>query len=147
MSLKEQLEADVKDAMRAGDNLRRDTLRMVLSTMKNRRIEIGEELDGEQQQAVLRTCVKSRVDSAQQYEKAGREDLAAKEKAEIAVIEGYLPKQMSEDDAKGVVEAVIAELGVTSKKDMGRVMKAVMAKHKGLVDGKMVQQLAGALLE
>ncbi|MCP3917863.1 MAG: GatB/YqeY domain-containing protein [bacterium] len=147
MSLKDQLEADVKDAMRSGDALRRDTLRMVLAAMKNRRIELGEELDDEQQLAVLRSNVKSRVDSAQQYEKAGRDDLATKEAAEIEMIEGYLPKMMSESNTKRVVEEAIAEVGAASKKDMGRVIKAVMAKHKGLVDGKLVQGLAAGMLE
>ena len=147
MSLKDQLEADLKDAMRAGEVLRRDTLRMVLAAMKNRRIELGEDLNDEQQLAVLRSNVKSRVDSAQQYEKAGRDDLAAKEAAEIEMIEGYLPKMLSESDTKRIVEEAIAEVGAASRKDMGRVIKAVMAKHKGLVDGKLVQGLAAGMLE
>jgi len=133
--------------MRAGENLRRDTLRMVLAAMKNRRIEVGEDLDDDQQLAVLLSAVKSRTDSVTQYEANGRQDLADQERAEIEVIQGYLPKQLGEEETAEVVRAKIAELGLTSKKEMGQLMKAIMADHKGTVDGKLVQQFAAQELD
>ena len=147
MTLLEQLSEDVKDAMRAGENLRRDTLRMVLAAMKNRRIEVGEDLDDDQQLAVLLSAVKSRTDSVTQYEANGRQDLADQERAEIEVIQGYLPQQLGEEETAEVVRAKIAELGLTSKKEMGQLMKAIMADHKGTVDGKRVQQVAAQELD
>lgn len=142
MSLIEQLTSDVKDAMRAGETLRRDTLRMVLAAMKNRRIETGQDLDEDQQLAVLLSAVKSRTDSVTQYEANDRQDLADQERAEIAVLQGYLPKQLSEEETAEIVRAKIGELGLTSKSEMGQVMKAIMADHKGALDGKLVQRLA-----
>jgi len=147
MTLLDQLSEDVKEAMRAGENLRRDTLRMVLAAMKNRRIEVGEDLDDNQQLAVLLSAVKSRTDSVTQYEANGRQDLADQERAEIAVIQGYLPQQLGEEETAEIVRAKIAELGLTSKKEMGQLMKAIMADHKGAVDGKLVQQVAAQELD
>jgi uncharacterized protein YqeY len=147
MTLLEQLSEDVKDAMRAGENLRRDTLRMVLAAMKNRRIEVGEDLDDDQQLAVLLSAVKSRTDSFTLYEANGRQDLADQERAEIEVIQSYLPQQLGEEETAEVVRAKIAELGLTSKKEMGQLMKAIMADHKGMVDGKRVQQVAAQELD
>ena len=147
MTLLEQLSEDVKDAMRAGENLRRDTLRMVLAAMKNRRIEVGEELNDDQQLAVLLSAVKSRTDSVVQYDANGRKDLADRERTEIEFIQGYLPKQLGEQETAEIVRAKIAELGLTSKKEMGQLMKAIMADHKGSVDGKLVQQFAAQELD
>jgi hypothetical protein len=147
MTLLDQLSEDVKDAMRAGENLRRDTLRMVLAAMKNRRIEVGEDLDDDQQLAVLLSAVKSRTDSVTQYEANGRQDLADQERAEIEVIQGYLPQQLGEEETAEIVRAKIAELGLTSKKEMGQLMKAIMADHRGTVDGKLVQQVAAQELD
>jgi len=147
MTLLEQLSEDVKDAMRAGENLRRDTLRMVLAAMKNRRIEVGEDLNDDQQLAVLLSAVKSRTDSVVQYDANGRKDLADQERAEIEVIQGYLPQQLGEQETAEIVRAKIAEMGLTSKKEMGQLMKAIMADHKGAVDGKLVQQFAAQELD
>ena len=146
MSLADQLMAAVKEAMRGGETLRRDTLRMVVSALKNRRIELGSELTPEQELAVLSSAVKSRADSAAQYDQAGRSELAEKERAEIAVIEGYLPEQLGPEEIQRIVGEKIAELGLSSKQELGQLMKAVMADHKGAVDGKLVQQAAAALL-
>lgn len=147
MTLLDQLSEDVKEAMRTGENLRRDTLRMVLAAMKNRRIEVGEDLDDNQQLAVLLSAVKSRTDSVTQYEANGRQDLADQEQAEIEVIQGYLPQQLGEEETAEIVRAKIVELGLTSKKEMGQLMKAIMADHKGAVDGKLVQQFAAQELD
>lgn len=146
MTLLDQLDGDMKSAMKAGDALKRDTLRMVMAAMKNKRIEKGEELDDAAQLAVLMSAVKQRKDSAEQYRQGGRPELADKEESEITVIEGYLPKQMSEDDTRAAVQQAIESTGAASKQDLGKVMKAVMAEHRGVVDGKTVQRLAAELL-
>ena len=146
MGYQDKIQEDVKAAMRAGDAETRDTLRMVVAALKNQRIELGRDLEEADELAVLQKAVKTRKDSVDQYVEAGREELAARERAEIAVIERYLPAQMSEDDVRAVVEKAIADVGATSKKEMGQVMKAVMAEHKGVVDGKTVQRIAGELL-
>jgi uncharacterized protein YqeY len=146
VSIKARIEADLKDAMRSGDQLARDTLRMVLSAMKYQRIEAQADLDQKGELAVLQTCVKTRKDSVEQYEKAGREDLASKERREIEIIQRYLPQQLSEEETRALVERAIAALGITSKKDVGKLMKAIMAEHKDEVDGKAVQRIAGELL-
>jgi hypothetical protein len=150
MGLVDTIGADMQDAMRAGDALRRDTLRMVIAAFKNKAVEPGRasrELAEDEALAVLLGAVKSRNDSAQQYDDAGRAELAAKERAEIAVIEGYLPQQLSEADTRAAVERAIAEVGATSKLDMGKVIKVVMGAHKGQVDGKAVQQLVSQMLQ
>jgi uncharacterized protein YqeY len=146
MTLQARIEADIRDAMRAGETLRRDTLRMLIAALKNKRIEEGEDLDDGVQLAVLTHSAKTRADSAQQYDDAGRPELAEKERAEIAIIQAYLPAQLDEGEARAIVQGKIAELGLSSKKEMGQLMKAVMADHKGTVDGKLVQRLAGELL-
>jgi uncharacterized protein YqeY len=145
-AIEERIQDDMKAAMRAGETLRRDTLRMVVAALKNRRIELGRDLDDQAVLGVLTSAVKTRQDSAEQYDSAGRPELAEKERAEIAVVQAYLPSQLSEDETRAVVEAAIAELGATTEQDLGKVMKAVMARHKGAVDGKTVQRLAAERL-
>ncbi len=147
MSLRAKLEDDVKQAMREKNTLARDTLRMCLAAVKNRVIEKGGEVDDADVIAVLSKAVKSREDSAQQFRKAGRIELAEKEEAEVKVISVYLPKLMGEAETRALVERLIAENDISSKKDMGVLMKAIMAGHKGEVDGKIVQRLAGELLQ
>lgn len=146
MSLRETLENDLKTAMREKNVLVRDTLRMVLADLKNRKIELGRELEDEEVLVAIGKAKKSRLDSAEQYKAAGRAELEEKELAEIAVIDGYLPQQLGEDETREIVAGIIAELGLTEKQQMGQVMKAVMAKHKGVIDGKLVQRFAGELL-
>ena len=146
MSLLQTLENDMKNAMREKKALVRDTLRMVLSDLKNRKIEVGRELDDDEILVAIGKAKKSRLDSAQQYKDAGRAELEEKELAEIAIIDGYLPQQMGEDETREIVAGIISELGLTEKKQMGQVMKAVMANHKGVIDGKLVQRFAGELL-
>ena len=146
MALKEKLEADVKQAMLAKREIERDTLRLVLSELKRLNIQEGKEITPEIEQDVLLRAVKQRQQSIVEFEKAGRTDLADKEKAEMAVIQTYLPKQMSEADAKSALQALVAELGVSSKKDQGQVMKAAMAHYRGQLDGKLAQKILGELL-
>jgi uncharacterized protein YqeY len=146
MGFQDQIQSDLKDAMRSGETLKRDTLRMLIAAFKNERIAKGEDLDDDAALAVVRKGVKSRKDSATQYRDADRPELAEKEEAEIALLEGYLPKMLSEDETAAAVDAAIAETGASAKSDMGKVMKAVMAKFPGLVDGKLVNQLASKKL-
>jgi uncharacterized protein len=138
MDILEQITSDMKDAMRGGDALRRDTLRMLRAQML--------EPDAPDALTVLKRAVKTRRESAEQYVEAGRDDLAAQERAEIAVIEVYLPKTMSEEDAREVIAAIAAAEGLESKRDMGKLMQAVMAKHRDAIDGKLASKLASEIL-
>ena len=146
MGIIQQLEGDLKAAMVARETQKRDTLRLVLADMKNKRIELGRELEETEAVAVLAKAKKSRLDSLSQYTEAGREDLAAIESAEIAVIAVYLPEEMSEEELRAIVTAVVAEVGASSPKEMGAVMGALMPKVKGRADGKAVQRIVMELL-
>ena len=146
MGIIQQLESDLKAAMVARENEKRDTLRLVLSDMKNKKIELGRELEEPEAVAVLAKAKKSRQDSLAQYTDAGRDDLAAVESEEIAVIAVYLPEEMGEDELREIVTAVVAELGASSRKEMGAVMAALMPKVKGRADGKAVQRIVMELL-
>jgi len=141
MSLSKQIVSDLTAAMKAQDAGRTSTLRMVKAAMMNRKIEKGGELDNEEVQKLLRSLVKQRRDSIEQYEKAGRRELVEKEQAEIDVIETYLPQAASQAEIETAVAAAIAETGATSMKDMGKVMKAAQAALAGKnADGKLVSE-------
>lgn len=147
MTLTKQIVADLTAAMKAQDANRTSTLRMVKAAMMNRQIEKGSELDDDDMQKLLRSLVKQRRDSIEQYEKAGRQELVDKEKAEIDVIETYLPQAASRDEIEQAVAAAIAETGATSMKDMGKVMKAAQAALAGKnADGKLVSEAVKAKL-
>lgn len=137
MSLKETIIADLTAAMKAKDADKLSTLRMVKANLMNRQIEKGGELTEEEVTKALQGLVKQRRDSVEQYEKAGRSDLAEREMAEMRVIEAYLPQAASPDDIAAAVTAAIAETGAASMKEMGAVMKAATARLAGRsVDGK-----------
>ena len=138
MALLEQIDADLKKAMLERDEVTRDTLRMIKSELLT--LEKPDEL------AVLSRAVKSRRDSIKSYVEGGRQDLADKEQAEIEVIERYLPKQLSEAEAREAIIAIIEELGLSSKKELGRVMKEIKSRHPGQVDGRLASSIAGQLL-
>ncbi len=146
MSLAEKIREDLKSAMkdRRADALR--TLRMVLAGMKNRAIELGRELTDDDVLKLLQTAVKQRKDSIQQFESGGRPELAAQEQEEIDVLAVYLPEKMSSEDLGQVVDAVITELSATSIKEMGAVMKSVLARCAGRADGAAVNTLVRARL-
>jgi len=147
MDLGKQIVADLTASMKAQDAARTSTLRMVKAAMMNRQIEKGAELDDDEVQKLLRSLVKQRRDSIEQYEKANRQELADKEKAEIAVIERYIPAAASQEEIERVVTTVIAETGATSIKDMGKVMKAAQAALSGKnADGKLISELVKAKL-
>ena len=138
MPLLEQINADLKKAMLERDEVTRDTLRMVKSELLT--------LDNPDELAVLSRAVKSRRDSIKSYLEGGRQDLADKEQAEIEVIERYLPKQLSEDEAREAIRTIIEELGLSSKKELGKVMKEVKTRYPGQIDGRMASSIAGQLL-
>jgi uncharacterized protein len=147
MSLSKQIVADLTAAMKAQDAAKMSTLRMVKAAMMNRQIEKGSELDDEDMQKLLRSLVKQRRDSIEQYEKAGRQELVDKEQAEINVIETYLPKAATQQEIEQIITAVIAETGANSMKDMGKVMKAAQAALAGKnADGRLVSEIVKAKL-
>ncbi|HEU4931448.1 MAG TPA: GatB/YqeY domain-containing protein [Pyrinomonadaceae bacterium] len=147
MSLSKQIVSDLTGAMKAQDAARTSTLRMVKAAMMNRQIEKGSELDDDDVQKLLRSLVKQRRDSIEQYEKAGRQELVDKEQAEINVIETYLPKAATQEEIEQAVAAVIAETGASAMKDMGKVMKAVQAALAGKnADGRLVSEVVKAKL-
>jgi uncharacterized protein len=144
MPLIDQIQKDITAAMKARDEQRLSTLRMVKTALKNREIEKMAPLDDKESQQVLSTLIKQRKDSIEQFTKAGRTEMADKEAAEIELIETYLPKAAGEAEIAAGVKAVIAEMGAPSMKDMGAVMKNAMARFQaaGLrVDGKQVSEV------
>ena len=146
MQVLAKLQDDMKQAMKSGDAVSRDTLRMLIANLKQKELELKRELDAAEELAVLQKALKTREESVTQYDAAGRLDLVAKEKAEIAVVQRYLPAMLSEDETRTLVRATIQKLGISSKKDVGQLMKTLMAEHKGKIDGKLVQRVAGELL-
>jgi len=147
MSLLDTIIGDLTAAMKAKDADRTSTLRMVKANLMNRKIEKGDELTDEEVQKALQSLVKQRRDSIEQYENAGRGELEAKEAAEIAVIEAYLPQAASSDEIAAAVDAAVAETGASSMKDMGTVMKAAMANLAGKnADGRAVSDAVKAKL-
>jgi len=147
MALSEQVDKNLVAAMKGRDELRLSTLRMMKSALKLKQVETGKALDDSAAVSVLRTLVKQRHDSAEQFRKGSREALAAKEEAEIKIIETYLPAAATEEEIEAAVTAAIAETGASTPKDMGKVMKAVMAKLEGKsADGKHVSNKVRAKL-
>ncbi len=146
MSLTEQLQADMKTAMRDGDAHRRDTLRMAIAAAQNAAKDKREALTDEEALAVLTKQVKTRRESIKAYRDAGREDLADKEQAEIDVLAPYLPEQLGEDELRALVVEAVEATGASSPRDMGRVMGALMPKVKGRADGALVSSLVNEVL-
>ncbi|PWB83824.1 MAG: glutamyl-tRNA amidotransferase [Methylocystaceae bacterium] len=147
--MRERFTADLKAAMKSGDKQRVETIRMIAAGLKDRDIEArgqGKSLSDDEILALLQKMVKSRQESLDIYEKAGRADLAEKERAEIAVISGYLPQQLGEAEVAEAIKAAIAETGAASIKDMGKVVAALKAKYTGRIDfGKASAAVKAAL--
>jgi len=141
-----KIENDVKDAMKAGDKPRVSTLRLLLSALKNEKIQAHRDLTDEEIEAVIRRGVKQRKDSIEQYAKGGRQDLVDAEQAEMDLLQTYLPQGMSEQDLESAVKSVIADRAITSRKEMGAVMKELMTRYKGKIDGRQAQEIAQRLL-
>ncbi len=148
MSLRDRLTDDLKLAMKARDQLRMDVIRMIKAAVLNKEVEMKKDLDDAEMSRIMTTMIKQRKESVEHYEKGQRAELAAKERQEISIIEAYLPKALSPEDLDRTVDAVIHESGATSAKDMGAVMKAVMARLAGQpVDGKQVSDLVRSKLK
>ncbi len=147
MSLNEKIISDLTDAMRAKDADKLSVLRMVKSTLMNKKIDKGNDLTDDEVLKTLQSLVKQRRDSIEQYTNAGRPELAAKEQSEIQYIDVYLPQSATAEEIEAAVTAAIAEVGATSMKEMGLVMKATTAKLAGkTVDGKLVSETVKAKL-
>ena len=142
MSLSEQLTKSMAEAMKSRDQARLSTLRMLKAALTNREVASGRPLTGPEELQVVAGLVKQRKESIDQFAKGGRQDLVEKEKAELAILETYLPPAVAAEDLERIVAEVIAETGAGSAKDMGKVMKGVMARLAGAqVDGKAVNEL------
>jgi hypothetical protein len=141
-----RIEEDLKKAMRERSEIARDTLRLLLSELKNKQVELNRDLEIGEELAVLQRAVKMRQESIVQFEQGGRQDLVARERAELAVVQSYLPEPLSEAEIRFALGEILKELGVHSKKDFGVAMKALMARYKGRADGKLVQKILGEML-
>ncbi len=141
MGLKEEITGKMKEAMKAGDKPTLSTLRYLLSAVKNKEIEKRRELADEEVLQVVSTLAKQRQDSIEQFRKGGRDDLVEKEVRELAILKAFMPQQLSAEEIQAVVDETAAEVGAEGMKDMGRLMKAVMAKLRGRADGRTVQEI------
>lgn len=148
MTLKEKLAADLQKAMKSGDRTRIETIRTVRAALLEKEKERGAErnLSPEVELGVLTAAAKKRRESIEMFEKGGREDLVDQEKNELAIIQEYLPKQLSEDELMETIRSVITETGAASESDFGKVMPAVMKLVKGRADGRRVQEMVKKLL-
>ena len=146
MALKDQLDADLKSAMKDKDQLKLSTVRMLKSAVKYREIEIMKPLDDAGVQGVISSEIKRRRDSVEQYRAGNRADLADKEEAEIAILQAYQPQQLTPDELRAKVDAAIAKVGAQGPKDMGAVMKALLPDVQGRAEGKAVSDLVKARL-
>jgi uncharacterized protein YqeY len=147
MPVKSDLEAALKDAMRANDTVRKNTLRVALTAIKEAEVQKIGELDDPAILTILQKEVKSRQEALAEAEKANRSDLVENAKAEMRVLEGYLPQGLSEQELEGIVQTAIAEVGASTPADMGKVMKAVLPKVQGRADGGKVSQLVKSKLQ
>ncbi len=147
MSLGERISEDLMAALKAGEKEKLSLLRIVKSAIKNKEIEKGSALDDSEVEGILRTFVKRAGEAIEQYEQAGRIELAEKESMERTIAQSYLPAELDEDGIRSIIREVIVETGAAGQKDMGRVMKAVMVKAKGQVNGKKANSLVKEMLE
>ena len=147
MDTREKLNQELKDAMRAGDDLKRSTLRMVLAAIKNAEIDARRDLEENQVVAIVQKELKSRRESIEDAQKAGRPDLIKTAEAEMAILETFLPEQLGEDEIRALAEEAIAETGATSPRDMGGVMKVLMPRVQGQADGKRVSTIVREVLQ
>ncbi len=147
MSLRDRLTEDLKLAMKSRDQLRMDVIRMIKAAILNKEVELKKDLDDAEMSRIMTTLIKQRRESVEQFEKAQRTELADKERKEISIIESYLPQALSLQELENIITSVLKETGARSLKDMGVVMKAVMARlATQAVDGKQISDLVRAKL-
>ena len=147
MSLLNRLTEELKEALRAGNHTKLSVIRLLKSSIKNREIEKMAPLTDEEVIGIIMTALKQRRESIEQFQKGGREDLVQKEKSELEVLQTFLPQQLSEEELVGEIQAVIREVGASSPKDMGKVMKILMIRLKGRAEGAKVSSLVKELME
>lgn len=145
-ALTDKVRADMTEAMKAQEKERLSTLRMLQSALKNEQINVGHELSDEEAMIVIRKAMKQRQDSIEQYQNAGRTELAEKERSEMELLKTYLPAELTPEELESGIREIIASTGAQSKKDLGKVMKEATARFKGRVDGKKVQEVVARLL-
>ena len=142
----DRIQNDIKEALKAKQPERLATLRLLLSEIKNEKIRAGEEVDDDAFARLVKKAVKQRQDSAEQYRKGGRDELAAKEEREAQILAAYLPEQVGEAEIRRAVEEFVAAEGLSGMQGIGQVMKAMMARFGGAADGKTINQIARAVL-
>ena len=146
MSLYEDIEKDLKNSLKAKDEIRISTLRMVRSAIKYKEVEQRKKLEDDEILKVLSSLVKQHKDSIEEYRKGGREDLVERETRELEILQSFMPAQLTEEELTPAVARIIAELGASSMKDMGRVMKMAMERFTGRADGKRINEIVKKLL-
>lgn len=146
MELKQTLLSDLKGAMKSKDSLKVDTLRLLISEIKNKEIDLREELGDEAITALLTTQIKRRKEAAGMFEQGGRADLKEKEEKEMAILQVYLPEQVGEEELKLRIQAVIAEASAQGPQDMGKIMKVVVPEFKGKAEGDQIRKIVTELL-
>jgi uncharacterized protein YqeY len=146
MGLREKIDADIKDALKSGAKDKVSALRMVSAALKNKEIDKRRQLTDEEVIETVRSLIKQRKDSIEQFAKGGRQDLVAKETAEVAVLEVYLPKQLGREELEALVRDAVAQTGAQGPKDMGKVMKALVPMIGGRADNKLVSELVKSAL-
>lgn len=147
MSLLEKIEEDFRSSLKTGDKMKISVLRLLKSALKNKEIELRRALSEDDCLSVISAQIKQRRDSIEQYEKAGRSDLAEAERKEMEILLSYMPRQLSEEEIEGLIRETIKETGAKGLQDVGRVMKALMPKIKGMADGRIVNQKVREILE
>ena len=138
MSLKDKLAEEMKGAMKSQDKVRLSTIRMLISAVKYKEIDLGKALTDDEVIETVTSSVKQRRDSIEQFKSAGRNDLVEKEEAELKILQGFLPKQLSIEEVEAEIDRTVTEAGASGMKDLGKVMKLLMPKVAGRADGKMV---------
>lgn len=146
MALRDDISREIATSMKAGDKLKLSALRMLLSAVKYKEVDLKRPLVDAEVHQVVSTLVRQRLDSVEQFSKGGRADLASKEEAEIAVLKAYMPLQMTPDELREIVKKTAKDAGITSMKDMGKLMKELMPKVKGKADGRLVQDMVKEVL-
>ncbi len=146
MPIEEKITNDLKAAMKARDEMRLSCLRLLKTSIKHKQVEKGEELKDKDIEAIISSAIRKGKEAAQEFNKGNREDLAAKEEAEIKILYDYLPKQLDSVEIEKIIKEIITELSIDSPKDLGKVMKAAMARMAGKAQGKEVNEIARRLL-
>ena len=146
MPIEEKITNDLKAAMKAKDEMRLSCLRLLKTSIKHKQVEKGEELKDEDIEAIISSAIRKGQEAAQEFNKGNREDLAAKEEAEIKILYDYMPKQLDSVEIEKIIKEIITELSIDSPKDLGKVMKAAMVRMAGKAQGKEVSEIARRLL-